>query len=158
MTESEAFQKAVEVVATQACACDPPELSTAELEGVLRRSQIGATWQPDTVYGQGAQVIPSVPNGHLYQCIVAGTSGASEPAFNQFAGTTTTDNTVTWLEAGLERGYFDLDQATSDAWLLKAGKAAPLVQNSSAGQSLASQQLFTHCNQMARYWEPTKVS
>jgi hypothetical protein len=158
MTESEAFQKAVEIVAVQACACDPPELSTAELEGVIRDSQVGSTWLPDTYYPQGATVIPTVPNGHLYQCTVAGTSGASEPAFNQFAGTTTTDGTVTWLEVGLAGGYFDLDQATSDAWLLKAGKSAPLVQNSSAGQSLASQQLFTHCNQMARYWEPTKVS
>jgi hypothetical protein len=158
MTESEAFQKAVEIVAVQACACDPPELSTAELEGVIKDSQVGATWQADTVYGQGAMVIPTVPNGHLYQCAVAGTSGSTEPAWNQFFGTTTTDGTVTWLEAGLERGFFDLDQATSDAWLLKAGKAAPLVQNSSAGQSLASQQLFIHCRQMARDWEPTKVS
>jgi hypothetical protein len=158
MTESEAFQKAVEIVAVQACACDPPELSTAELEGVIKDSQIGATWQADTYYPQGATVIPAVPNGHIYRCAVAGTSGSTEPAWNQFFSTTTTDNTVSWLEAGFDRGFFNLDQATSDAWLLKAGKAAPLVQNSSAGQSLASQQLFSHCNQMARYWEPTKVS
>jgi len=158
MTDSEAFQMAVEIVSVQAQACLPPELSTGELEAVIRKSQVAASWQPDTVYGQGATVVPTVSNGHLYTCTVAGTSGATEPAFNQFAGTTTTDGTVTWMEAGLEKGFFDLDQATSDAWLLKAGKASPLVQNSSAGQSLASQQLFTHCNQMARYWEPTKVS
>ena|SRR6476620_1051523 len=158
MTDSEAFQKAVEIVAVQACACDPPELSQGELEGVVKDAQIATTWKPDTAYGQGDQVVPTIPNGHLYQCTVAGTSGSTEPAWNQFFGTTTTDNTVTWLEAGLVKGYFDLDRATSNAWMLKAGKAAPLVQNSSAGQSLASQQLFTHCRQMARDWEPTEVS
>jgi hypothetical protein len=158
MTESEAFQKAVELVAVQACACDPPELSTAELEGVVLKSQLAATWVANTYYPQGASVIPSTSNGHLYTCTVAGTSGATEPAFNQFAGTTTTDGTVTWTEAGLERGLYDLDEATSAAWELKKGKATPLVQNSSAGQSLASQQLFTHCRQQQADWSPYKVS
>ena len=65
---------------------------------------------------------------------------------------------MTWTESGLERASSILDQATFDAWLAKAGKASALVQNSSAGQSLASQQLFTHCRQMASYWEPVAVS
>ena len=158
MTDTEAFQIAVEVVSVQAEACLPPTLSTAELEGFVSKSQKAASWQASTYYPQGATVIPSTSNGHLYTSTVAGTSDVTEPAFNQMAGTTTVDGSVTWTESGLESGFYDTDQATFDAWLAKAGKASALVQNSSAGQSLASQQLFSHCNQMARYWEPTKVS
>jgi hypothetical protein len=98
MTDS-AFQVAVEIVAVQAEACLPPELSTGELETIVKRN-----------------------------------------------------------EAGLGQGLFDTDQATFDAWLAKCAKATPLVQNSSAGQSQASQLVFTHCRQMASYWQPARVS
>jgi hypothetical protein len=158
MTESEAFQIAVEIVAVQAQACLPPELSTSELEACVRKGQLAASWLADTYYPQGATVIPTTSNGHLYTCTLAGTSGATEPTFNQFAGTTTTDGSVTWTESGLERGFFDTHKATYEAWDLKCGKATPLVQNSSAGQSLASQQLFQQCSKMAARWEPTEVS
>jgi hypothetical protein len=158
MTDSEAFQIAVEIVAIQARACEPPELSTGELELVVRKSQLAQSWQASTAYPQGAVVLPLTSNGHRYQCAVAGTSGDVEPDWNQFAGTSTTDGTVTWLEAGLARGYFDTDQATFEAWFLKTGKAAALVQQSSAGQAYAMQQLTTHCRQMAADWEPTRVA
>jgi hypothetical protein len=158
MTDSEAFQIAVEIVAQQSEACLPPQLSTAELEGFVLKSQLAASWQASTFYPQGATVIPSTSNGHLYVCTVAGTSDVTEPAFNQMAGTTTTDGTVTWTETGLERGFYDTDQATFEAWLSKCGKATVLIQNSSFGQSQQSQQLFTHCRQMASYYEPDHVS
>ena len=111
------------------------ELSQGELEAVVRKGQIAASWMADTYYPQGATVIPSTSNGHLYTCTFAGTSGATEPAFNQMAGTTTTDGTVTWTESGLESGFYDTDLATFEAWLKKTGKASVLIQTSSAGQS-----------------------
>jgi hypothetical protein len=158
MTDSEAFQIAVEVVALQAQACLPPTLEQAELEACVRKCQLAASWQPLAPYPQGATVIPTASNGHFYTCTVAGTSGDIEPAWNQFAGTTTVDGTVTWTESGLERGFYDTDQATFEAWDLKCGKATPLVQNSSAGQSQASQQVFTNCTRMAARWSPYRVS
>jgi hypothetical protein len=154
MTDIEAFQVAVEIVASQAEACLPPELSTGELEACVRKGQIAASWIANTYYPQGATVIPSTSNGHLYTCTFAGTSGATEPAFDQNAGSTTTDGGVTWSESGLEQGFYDTDQATFEAWLKKTGKASVLIQTSSAGQSTAMQQLFTHCQRMASYWEP----
>ena len=158
MTDTEAFQIAVEIVSVQAEACLPPTLSTSELEGVRCEEPEGRELASLTYYPQGATVIPSTSNGHLYTCTVAGTSDVTEPAFNQMAGTTTTDGTVTWTESGLESGFYDTDQATFDAWLAKAGKASALVQNSSAGQSQASQMVFIHCRQMASYWEPVPCS
>jgi hypothetical protein len=158
MTDLEAYQLAVEVVAAQAQACLPPTLDQSELEACVRKGQLAASWQPLMPYPQGATVIPTASNGHLYVCTVAGTSGDIEPAWNQFAGTTTTDGTVTWTESGLEHGFYDTNQATFEAWLLKCAKATALVQNSSAGQSQASQQVFQHCRQMASYWEPAHVA
>jgi hypothetical protein len=158
MTDSEAFQIAVEIVSVQAQACLPPTLDQGELEAFVRKNQIAASWQPNTFYPQGATVIPTISNGHLYVCTVAGTSDVTEPAWNQMAGTTTTDGTVTWTENGLERGFFDTDRATFDAWNAKCGKATPLVQNSSAGQSQASQQVFSNCTRMAARWSPYGVS
>lgn len=54
-------------------------------------------WQAGTTYTVNESVIPTVPNGYLYKCIVAGTTSGVEPTT---WGTTidgnTTDNTVTW--------------------------------------------------------------
>jgi hypothetical protein len=158
MTESEAFQIAVETVAIQARACEPPELSTGELELVVRKSQLASSRQPSTAYPQGAVVLPVTANGHRYNCAVAGTSGDVEPDWNQFAGTSTPDGTVTWIEAGLARGFYDTDQATFEAWDLKSGKASSLVAQSSAGQQYQMQLVFNHCKKMAADWEPTRVS
>jgi hypothetical protein len=158
MIEDEALQVAVEIVAVQARACEPPELSTADLEFCVRKSQLAESWQALTPYVQGASVLPVTANGHRYTCAVAGTSDATEPAWNQFAGTSTTDGTVTWLEAGLARGFFDTDQATFEAWDLKRGKASSLVAQSSAGQQYQMQLVFDHCKQMAADWEPTRVA
>jgi hypothetical protein len=56
----------------------------------------------------GNIIRPTAGNGHLYRCIVAGTSGASQPtwvtssfAVQGLSGTTETeDGTVVWEEAG----------------------------------------------------------
>lgn len=44
----------------------------------------------------GSVVRPTVPNGRQFKCIVAGTSGASEPAWDLTIGNPTVDGTVTW--------------------------------------------------------------
>lgn len=45
-------------------------------------------------------VIPNPPNGHMYRCTTAGTTGASVPAFPTASGATVTDGTAVWAEAG----------------------------------------------------------
>ena len=56
-------------------------------------------WQASTAYAQNDIIEPITPNGHSFKCIVAGTSGASEPSpWNTGDGQTTTDNSVTWTE------------------------------------------------------------
>ena len=58
-------------------------------QGVAMRSK---------TYAVGNYAWPTVPNGRLYKCTVAGTTGASEPSWPTTDGGTVADGTVTWKE------------------------------------------------------------
>lgn len=56
-----------------------------------------ALWTISTIYGVGDIVRPPTPNGKVYQCTVAGTSGASEPGWGTIQDQTFVDGaTLTW--------------------------------------------------------------
>ncbi len=59
-----------------------------------------APWQLSRTYTAGCQVIPTNPNGHVYSCITAGVSGATEPTWVTNGGTVS-DSGVTWQDSGL---------------------------------------------------------
>lgn len=56
----------------------------------------------------GDTVIPQTPNGNLYKCTTAGTTGATEPEWGTTSGGTTNDGTAVWTEQSLqiEAGIF----------------------------------------------------
>jgi len=58
-------------------------------------------WTSGTAIALNTIVLPTTSDTHFYICTVAGTTGATEPTWSKTTGTTTTDNTVTWTEAGL---------------------------------------------------------
>lgn len=71
------------------------------------------TWATATAYAVGDIVRPTVGNGHLYMCIVAGTSHAStQPTWPTVNRQTVADNTVTWAEIGGGISQFDLADAS----------------------------------------------
>lgn len=71
-----------------------------------------------TAYVVGDIVRPSTGNGHLYMCIVAGTSAGSAPTWPTVARQTVADGTVTWAEIGGGINSFDTaDAAWSSATL-----------------------------------------
>lgn len=53
-------------------------------------------WAGTTAKSQGDIVEPTTPNGLVYICTVAGTTGGSEPTWPTILGGTVTDGTVTW--------------------------------------------------------------
>jgi hypothetical protein len=57
-------------------------------------------WAATTAYALNAIRVPTVANGHWYECSVAGTSAATEPAWPTTVGATVVDGTVTWTESG----------------------------------------------------------
>lgn len=74
----------------------------------------GTAWQADTAYAVGDIVRPSTGNGHLYICIVAGTSAdPTEPTWPTVSGQCVTDGTAEWAEIG--RGVTQID-AGDPSW------------------------------------------
>ncbi len=59
-------------------------------------------WQASTAYTVGQSITASSANGHIYQCTVAGTSGATPPSTWPTDGSTFTDGTVTWQDMGTQ--------------------------------------------------------
>lgn len=53
-------------------------------------------WVQDTVYVVGDLVHPPTENGYIYECIVGGTSGSTEPGWETVQDNTFIDNEVTW--------------------------------------------------------------
>jgi hypothetical protein len=69
----------------------------------------GIAWAASTAYVGGKTVRPSTRNGHWYECIIAGTTGASEPIpWPTAPGATVVDGSVTWQEAGADVVYDDV--------------------------------------------------
>lgn len=54
-------------------------------------------WANATAYTAGDLVRAGTWNNRIFQCVVGGTSGGSEPTWNTTIGAETTDNTVTWI-------------------------------------------------------------
>ena len=74
-------------------------LSTQQLDPYGQKP-LGAVWLASTAYVMGEYVQPTATggNGHLYRCIFAGITHATEPAWPLAENATVTDGGVTWEE------------------------------------------------------------
>jgi hypothetical protein len=72
-------------------------------------------WKASTAYALNDTRLPVTPNGYYYQVTVAGTSGASAPAWPTTLGNTVTDGTVTWRcqAAGLKSLTYNVTAPSS---------------------------------------------
>lgn len=52
-----------------------------------------------TAVTAGETTVPATPNGHMYRCTTAGTTGSTEPTWPTTSGGTVTDGTAVWTEA-----------------------------------------------------------
>ena len=68
----------------------------------------------DTTYAAGDFVVPTAPNGHFYECTVAGDADATEPTWPT-DGSTVVDGTVTWQDMGLIIAASGTDYTVSSA-------------------------------------------
>src|SRR6202453_3831059 len=74
-------------------------LSTQQLDPYGQKP-LGGAWLASTAYLAGEYVQPTAigGNGHLYRCVTAGTTAATEPAWPITENATVTDGGVTWQE------------------------------------------------------------
>ena len=105
MTRAEAIAQVSLFVAAQSY----PQMSTTDIGSILDSFSRFTTWTAATTYAVGDRVVPTTPNGRVYECRVAGTSGASEPEFPayppyQYKGWEiddgSSDPTLTWVDQG----------------------------------------------------------
>lgn len=71
-------------------------------------------WKASTAYIVNQSVPPTKPNGHKYVCIIAGTSGATEPTWPT-SGTVedgTAPTSIIWSEDGIANPYSNVFLAT----------------------------------------------
>lgn len=82
----------------------------------------GTSRANSTAYAVGDLVRPATGNGHVYRCIVAGTSGGSIPTWPTVAGQTVTDGGATWAEAGVGVVVLDADDVSVANATLTGGR------------------------------------
>lgn len=132
-----------------------PALEEADITRLLAESLIGSTWLAETEYETGDVVFPTsnARTGLIYRCTYGGESNDEEPAWPTVGNIS--DGDATWevyLPEPAGRNYpmlWDLGNATRNAWLLKAAKAAKYHSFGSDDQKFDVNQLIQHCNLMA---------
>lgn len=167
-TEETDFEAALREVSFLGAINIAPVLdSCVDLNNLIRTHQRCSFWAPTVQYDEGALIMPSVPNGHRYRCLNAGTSGATEPSWPKGAGAQIPDGEpdeqFNWVEDGPDfPNIFDIGWAIYDVWMHKAGQASAQVDSTLAGGAAAGTfavkcaQQFEHCIRMAERYQPLR--
>jgi len=97
-------------------------------------------WHPSFAFASGAVIVD--PAGHVQQVTTAGTSGTTQPMFND-AGSTTTDSTVVWTDVGVLSWTANFNYAgTSAANTYVVDAANHIQQETTPGVSGPAQPTF----------------
>jgi hypothetical protein len=93
-----------------------------------------------TAYTTTQFVLPATPNGHIYKCTTAGTSGGTAPTWPTTPGSTVADGTVVWTEqtTAMLAGTFTEATYTGYARVSQASSLANWAGTQSAGSTAAS--------------------
>jgi hypothetical protein len=171
---------AIALLSLQCAATTYPTLDETALgvliDGVARYT----TWAPNQAYSYGDVVVPTVRNGHLYQCEYAGTSSGTEPAWPLYTspdsrvavtrpywhgyvgpmpGSMVTDGPVVWIEHGPDTASpYDVRLATYKAWLQKVALASADYDLQLDRDRYSRSQVAERCLDMANRFVPTGIS
>ena len=88
----------------------------------MRLWSSSTTWAATTEKTVGQIVRKVTSNGYLYQVVVAGTTGGTEPSWPTVVGTTVVDSGVTWLCIGTSVSIFTAGAAVT--WNASGGSLA----------------------------------
>lgn len=138
-----------------------PTLDDEEIQAILEETVRATVWAPNTAYTYGQVVVPPTRMGNYFIARRAGTSGATTPfTYAQRYGAILSDGSdLLWEARSPEwNDLYDIREATSRAWELKASKASPLVQTSADGQAANDGDIFNHCIQMSNRFKPLRIA
>ena len=153
--------QAIKKLATMVAANEFPELDSNQLGELIDNHKRFNYWQPNFNYIVGDMIIPTTPNGRMYQCIVAGTSGTTEPNFPQISyavGQTFSDGPIPndasfnlqWQDNGYcNQEIYDVRGAAREGWMWKASNVANLANTNDGKMSIEVHIIQENCIQMA---------
>lgn len=132
-----------------------PQLPLQVVEDILARSARSGIRANSTAYSYGDTVIPATANGRVYECVTAGTSASTAPAFPAFGyqrlGQQIVDGTVKWRDVGAAHAErYDINAAARECWLWRAQQLSSKFDYSADGQSMNRSQLYDHAIAQAR--------
>lgn len=113
------------------------------------------TWTAATAYYAGDVIKTGTTQPRFWRCIVAGVSGATEPAWPdlRLSGPTCVtllDGYAQWEDVGgLWRPTYDLAAAAAAGWEWKAAKCADRFQFTTDGQTFDRARVHAQCLEMA---------
>lgn len=155
-------EQAIEQVTLYVDATSYPTLSAYEIGTVLDGLVRWSTWAPSTVYNVYDRVVPSTYNGRIYECMLKGTSGTTDPfpqRTNFYEGYTMYDEDVLWCDSGpAHQERYPVQHAISKCWHLKASRVATEIDAIDGQADVKLSQLLQHCLKMAaKYREVTFI-
>jgi len=159
-----------EAIARVSLWCDAtayPEVSTTDIGTVVDQFSRFSTWTASTAYAVGDRIVPTTPNGRVYEARRAGTSDITEPdwptgPWNQYQGWSYSDGTsdpqLLWVDAGpanVER--YDVRSAARQVWLIKASRVVGEIDSKDGSADVKLSQLRTHCLEQAEKFRPMVI-
>ena len=138
-----------------------PELDSNALGELIDEHKRFNSWEASTYYSVGDQIVSTVPNGRVYSCLIAGTSGTSEPSFPQIGysvGQNFPDGVapvgidwgLTWIDAGFtNQEIYDVRASAREGWMRKASICANLINTDDGATKVDLNKLIEHCHKMA---------
>jgi len=137
-----------------------PFLDSTALQQLVDDHARWGLWIASTAFVVGDIVIPTVANGRLYQCVIAGTSGATEPQFPQYTRTTgysVNDGSgdLLWEDIGpanIER--YDIRTSARQGWIRKASSITHLIDVKDGQVDAKMAVLREHCLDQAKRFSP----
>ncbi len=137
-----------------------PELDSNALGELIDEHKRYSTWTASESYSVGDQIVPTAPNGRVYQCYIAGTSGTVEPNFPQInyaVGQNSQDGVVpadqyplTWRDTGFtQQEIYDVRASAREGWMRKASIAANLLNTDDGATKVDLNKLIENCHAQA---------
>jgi hypothetical protein len=142
-----------------------PTLDSTALQQLIDDALRYTTWTASTAYNVGDMIVPPVPNGRVYRCVIAGISGTDSTIFPIYAtkpGYTLYDGSgnpgLTWQDYAFANAEpYDLHLAVRNGWLRKAAACATQIAIEDGNVKADMEKLQAHCLSQAQRHQPLGI-